>query len=206
MVSLDHAILTGKTARLSIGRDDLVYLSAIADLERGRIDAILRMKADGSDRTVVETPRPLWGLRNVTANVDGVMARCDSHHSPKVTVLARDFSEEGTVPYTRLEPNWRNPMKVEASDRPDKSFYMLNRILPDTKLVDVVDVVSPTAPARVLTAFGLPLPEGGEEPIDFRLLVRGRGGVVHNAADAGYSATAALSPCCPRRRSPCRST
>jgi hypothetical protein len=64
------------------------------------------------------------------------MARCDSHHSPKVTVLARDFSEEGTVPYTRLEPNWRNPMKVEASDRPDKSFYMLNRILQDTAPVE----------------------------------------------------------------------
>ncbi|GAA1990222.1 hypothetical protein [Amycolatopsis minnesotensis] len=175
VVPRDHAILTGRTARLTVGLDGKVYLGAGADLGRGRIDAILRMNADGSDRTVVETPRPLWGLRNVTANADGVLARCDLHHSPKVTVLAKDFTEVGTRFYARLDPYWRNPMKVEASTRPDGAFYVLNRVLrPDGKTVrDVVEALTPAAPVRVAQDFGLPLPENSELPLDFRLLVRG---------------------------------
>lgn len=121
----------------------------------------------------METPAR-WALRNVTANADGVMARCDMHAAPKVTVLNPDFTEAGTVEYVRVDPDWSNPMKVEADKGAGGTFWVLNRIVDGDVVKNILDRISSSPPIRVVQTAAIPAAFlSTDQAINVRVLVRG---------------------------------
>src|SRR5436309_2580609 len=89
IVSRENPTFQPPSARLTVGRDGLVYLCS-----GGSPSFVLRLRPDGSDKV---GGKVVYAAGNATANRDGVLATANAHFNHKVTFYGRGFDEQAAV-------------------------------------------------------------------------------------------------------------
>jgi hypothetical protein len=119
VLSREHPAFDAATARLTVGRDGMVYLAS----GRNADSYVLRVSRDGKDRfggTVV------YALHNATATADGVVATANGHFAHKVALYDRSLKPTGELAdFLNSDAlGWSAPPHVEAGASGD--FYGLD--------------------------------------------------------------------------------
>src|SRR5262249_58576560 len=112
--SREHRAFNAANARLSVGRDGMVYLPSGGSPS----SYVLRLSRDGKSRfgSVV-----VYAAHNATANADGAVATANAHFAHKVTLYDRALKQTGAVDdfLNNDKVGWSAPAHVEAGRSPD---------------------------------------------------------------------------------------
>ncbi len=108
-----------RQARLTVGQDGMVYLSAV-----GTPGYILRLSRDGTDRFGGVA---VYAIANATANADGVVASANGHFAHKVVIYDRQLHEQAAAAdfLVNDQVGWDAPGHIEAG--PSGDFYVLDQ-------------------------------------------------------------------------------
>ncbi|HEY8668231.1 MAG TPA: hypothetical protein VIL86_16400, partial [Tepidisphaeraceae bacterium] len=155
IVLREHPDFHPDKARLSVGRDGLVYLcnTAIGD------SFILRLQADGTQKVGIPTES---AAHNATANADGIIATSNAHFGRKVALFKPSGQKIGEIGDMRGgdDVGWDAPAHVEAGT--SGNFYVLDQHRDR--------IVCLSAVPNVLKAYELPPTPPKTQPFqDFRV-------------------------------------
>ena len=155
IVSREDPSFNVSSARLTVGRDGMVYLCS-----GGNNSFVLRVSRDGKDKL---GGRIVYAAHNATANADGVIASANAHFAHKVALYGKELRDLASVGEFLVsdQVGWDAPAHVEAGASGD--FYGVDQHR------DRILRISPTG--KLLRAYPLPHePAGGTGMVhDFRV-------------------------------------
>ena len=126
VISRESPLLNCRTARLTVGRDGMIYLASGAD---GK-GYVLRMARDGASKAGGEV---VYAMHNATANAGGIIATANAHFNHAVNVYDAVFLHRAAANdfLVNDQVQWDAPLCVEAGAGGD--FYGVdqhrNRVL-----------------------------------------------------------------------------
>jgi outer membrane protein assembly factor BamB len=134
IISREHPHFNAANARLTVGRDGMVYLSSA----QGDYGYVMRIARDGSQKFGGDT---VYAVQNATANAQGVMATANAHFAGKVAIYDRDYKVTGESTDFLNENRFNSPAHVEAGQTDfyglDQNRNRIVRISPNGKVVKV---------------------------------------------------------------------
>lgn len=118
IVSREHPSFRQASARLTVGRDGLVYLAS-----GGNNSYVLRVGRDGKGRFGGAV---VYAMHNATASKDGTVATANAHFAHKVTLYDRQLKQTAALDdfLNNDAVGWSAPAHVEAGASGD--FYGLD--------------------------------------------------------------------------------
>jgi outer membrane protein assembly factor BamB len=119
VISCEDPAFGCETARLTVGRDGLVYLCSGGDHS-----FVLRLSPAGRTKLGSQV---VSAAHNATANADGVLATANAHFAHQVTLYSRSFTQTGTATDFLVsdQVGWDAPAHVEAGSSGD--FFALDQ-------------------------------------------------------------------------------
>jgi outer membrane protein assembly factor BamB len=119
IISRENPAFQAAAARLTIGRDGLVYLCSA-----GNSSFVLRMRPDGGDKVGAAV---VYAAGNATANAAGIVATANAHFAHKVSLYDRHFESLSAVDEFLVndQVGWDAPHHVEAGTSGD--FYGIDQ-------------------------------------------------------------------------------
>ena len=117
VVSRESPLFNCKTARMTVGRDGLVYLTGTTN---GK-GFCLRLARDGSAKLGGEV---VYAIHNATANKDGLIATANAHFSHSLNLYDASFNKQHAQDdfLVNDQVGWDAPLHVEAGSQSGEFF------------------------------------------------------------------------------------